>query len=280
MESAKPFSLSECWWRGLVSIAIGLGLVSLVTPTVSAQSEDPPISAVVLSPYWPWAVIRWEPIILDEARRRGLDPDFVAAVIWTESLGRPYAHSPAGAVGLMGVMPREAGFSWRPTAAELEDPATNVFWGTRTLAITIQQAQGDLYLALAAYNGGWEQIHLPGPRRYAEETLLHYARAVAVRMGLSSSGPWLATIAVIDERARNGITVLGPHFPLTRYGGRPIPFRLRDAGVEGRPTVVIYAPQAERNLDNQVGLWLWRDGKVVRSSEENLTRLTAILPHP
>lgn len=281
MKPTNAFRFSGHWGQGLATIIAGLGLVLLTFSVAGAQSEVPPGSASVLSPYWPWAVARWEPIILEEANRRGLDPDFVAAVIWTESLGRPHTHSPAGAVGLMGVMPREAGFSWRPTAAELEDPAINVFWGTRTLAITIRQAHGDLFLALAAYNGGWEQIHLPGPRRYAEETLLHYVRSVAVRIGLPASGPWLATIAVIDERARNGFTVLGPHFPLTRYGGRPIPFRLRDAGVEGRPTVVVYAPQAEGNLDGQIGLWLWRDGRVVRSNgEAPRTHLIATSPNP
>lgn len=266
--------------RGPVVALLGLALALLALPPAYAQTGNPPDTATVLSPYWSWAVARWEPLILEEASRRGLDPDFIAAVIWTESLGRPHLHSPAGAVGLMGVMPREAGFSWRPTAAELEDPALNLFWGTRTLAITIQQARGDLYLALAAYNGGWEQIHLPGPQRYAEETLFHYVRAVAVRLGLPPAGPWVATIALVDERARNGFTVLGPYFPLTRYGGRPTPFRLQDAGVDGYPTVVVYNPLAPENQDGQVGLWLWRDGRVIRPSRENRARSGALAVAP
>jgi hypothetical protein len=231
-----------------------------------AAAESEPKQASVLSPYWHPAVARWEPIILEEAERRGIDPDFIAAVIWTESLGRPHLHSPAGAVGLMGVMPKEAGFSWRPTARELEDPALNVFWGTRTLSIVIRQARGDLYLALAAYNGGWEQIQFPGPRRYAEETLLHYARAVAVRMGLPAEGPWVATLAAVDPRARTGLTVLGPRYPLTRYSSRPVVLRLQDAGAEGRPTALVFFPRNDGDLDGDVGLWLWWNGQVIKPS--------------
>jgi hypothetical protein len=247
-------------------IVFGL-LASLPQPAFADPTPPPaPARESLLSPYWHPAVARWEPIILEEARRRGIDPDFIAAVIWTESLGRPHLHSPAGAVGLMMVMPKEAGFSWRPTAQELEDPALNVFWGTRTLSIVIRQARGDLYLALAAYNGGWEQIQFSGPRRYAEDTLLHYARAVAVRMGLPAEGPWVATLAAVDPRVRTGLTVLGPQYPLVRYSTRPVAFRLKDAGAEGRPTTLVFAPRSDGDLDGDVGLWLWWNGRVMSPS--------------
>lgn len=258
-----------------------MGLLALSSqPALADPSAFPPPPQEIpereakqpslLSPYWHPEVTRWEPIILEEAGRRGIDADFIAAVIWAESLGRPHLHSPAGAVGLMGVMPKEAGFSWRPTARELENPALNVFWGTRTLAIVIRQARGDLYLALAAYNGGWEQIHFPGPRRYAEDTLLHYARAVAVRMGLPAEGPWMATLAAVDPRARTGLTVLGPQDPLTRYSARPVVFRLPDAGAEGQPTTLVFAPRRQGDLDGDIGLWLWWNGRVLRPPEPNL----------
>jgi len=264
--------------RAGIGVLALIGLFALLSRPVLADPPEPPAPAQVtaegepkqapsvLSPYWHPAVARWEPIILEEAQRRGIDPDFIAAVIWTESLGRPHLHSPAGAVGLMGVMPKEAGFSWRPTARELEDPALNVFWGTRTLSIVIRQAQGDLYLALAAYNGGWEQIQFSGPRRYAEETLLHYARAVAVRTGLPAEGPWVATLAAVDPRARTGLTVLGPQYPLTRYSVRQIVLRLQDAGAEGRPTALVFAPRNDGDLDGNIGLWLWWNGRVMGPS--------------
>lgn len=256
---------------GIGLLALLALLAALSRPVLADPSPPPePAQESLLSPYWHPAVARWEPLIREEAERRGIDPDFIAAVVWTESLGRPQLHSPAGAVGLMGVMPREAGFSWRPTARELEDPALNLFWGTRTLAIVIRQARGDLYLALAAYNGGWEQIQLPGPRRYAEDTLLHYARAVAVRMGLPAEGPWVATLAVVDPRARTVLTVLGPQCPPARYSARPVVFRLPDAGAEGRPTTLVFAPRNGEDLDGDVGLWLWWNGQVLRPDEPSV----------
>ncbi|MBC7226961.1 MAG: transglycosylase SLT domain-containing protein [Thermoflexales bacterium] len=266
--------------RHFIRIGIGFlvlcGLLASPSRPVLADPASPPapVQGSLLSSYWNPAVARWEPIILEEARRRGIDPDFIAAVIWTESLGRPHLHSPAGAVGLMGVMPKEAGFSWRPTAQELEDPALNVFWGTRTLSIVIRQARGDLYLALAAYNGGWEQVQFSGPRRYAEDTLLHYARAVAVRMGLPADGPWVATLAAVDPRARTGMTVLGPQYPLTRYSARPIAFRLQDAGVNGRPTALVFAPRNGEDMDGDIGLWLWWNGQVLRLHEPTIASIS------
>ncbi|MGQ9466696.1 MAG: lytic transglycosylase domain-containing protein [Anaerolineae bacterium] len=261
--------IKSCFIRVGIGSLVLLGLLVFPLQPAFADPTSPPASAQEsrLSPYWHPDVARWEPIILEEARRRGIDPDFIAAVIWTESLGRPYLHSPAGAIGLMGVMPKEAGFSWRPTARELEDPALNIFWGTRTLSIVIRQARGDLYLALAAYNGGWEQIQLPGPRRYAENTLFHYARAVAVRMGLPAESPWVATLAVVDPRARTGLTVLGPQYPLARYSARPVVLRLKDAGAEGRPTALVFAPRNDGNLDGDIGLWLWWNEQVLRLSQ-------------
>lgn len=254
------------------------GLLMLLPQPALADPAPPntPPQKLVLSPYWHPAVARWEPIILEESERRGIDPDFIAAVIWTESLGRPHLHSPAGAVGLMGVMPKEAGFSWRPTAQELEDPALNVFWGTRTLSIVIRQARGDLYLALAAYNGGWEQIQFSGPRRYAEDTLLHYARAVAVRLGLPAEGPWVATLAAVDPRVRTGMTVLGPQYPLARYSARPVAFRLKDAGVEGRPTTLVFTPRNGEDMDGDIGLWLWWNGQVLRLTQPTVASVPEV----
>jgi hypothetical protein len=43
--------------------------------------------------------------ILRYSRHYGLDPDLVTAIMLVESDARPWAHSPAGAVGLMQVMP-------------------------------------------------------------------------------------------------------------------------------------------------------------------------------
>jgi hypothetical protein len=174
-------------------------------------------SESVLSPYWPYSVLRWESIIVEHAEERNLDPDFVAAVIWKESKGNPEARSIVGAVGLMQLMPSD----WRPAPEKLKEPSTNLFWGARALAQTIRDGDGDLYYSLAAYNGGWNQIHLRVTRRYATEVMDCYARAIAVKHGLPEDGHWLAVFATEGAAGPNTITVLGPHRSLARYTERP-----------------------------------------------------------
>ena len=166
----------------------------------------PPLSTnTTLSPYWSSKVQRWESLIVQEAQRREVDPDFLASLVWMESRGDATAVGPAGAVGLMQIMPREAGFSWRPSEDDLLDPSANLYWGTRTLATVIRQGHGDVFSALAAYNGGWDRTMLRGPRMFATTILRDYARAVASREGLE--GAWSAFFAVQDAALHGPIWV-------------------------------------------------------------------------
>lgn len=225
-----------------------------------------------LSPYWPPAVSRWEPIILEYAQARSLDPDLIAAVIWKESLGRANARSVVGAVGLMGLMP----FPWRPSIEQLEDPAVNLFWGARALAHTIRDGKGDLYYSLAAYNGGWEQIHLRVTRRYAAEVLDCYTRAVAVRYGLPKNGDWVAIIAVEGTPGPSTVTVLGPRFPLARYTERPYQANIPrvPAGVPPHATAITFVD--ERGVECQVHVWLVaQDGSPLPLSATRVSQTSA-----
>jgi hypothetical protein len=90
-------------------------------------------------------------LVEESARKHGLDPALVLAVVSVESGGRPEAVSPKGAQGLMQLMPR--------TAASLGvqdpfDPEQNVDAGVRHLESLVRLYDGNLTRALAAYNAG------------------------------------------------------------------------------------------------------------------------------
>ncbi len=93
----------------------------------------------------------FDPIVKEAARKYGVEPPLILAVIQAESAGDPLAVSRAGAQGLMQLMPE--------TAAQLGvsdpfDPAQNIMAGTRYLRQLLDRYRGDVRLALASYNWG------------------------------------------------------------------------------------------------------------------------------
>ncbi|OLC36160.1 MAG: hypothetical protein AUH81_08680 [Candidatus Rokubacteria bacterium 13_1_40CM_4_69_5] len=100
----------------------------------------------------------WRQKLTEASQRAGLDPYFVAAVVRQESSYDPRAVSPAGARGLMQLMPGTAqivaescGLTFRDEL--LDDPAANLQLGTCFLADRMRE-WADPRLALAAYNAG------------------------------------------------------------------------------------------------------------------------------
>ena len=98
--------------------------------------------------------------LVAEARRHRLDLALVMAVMHVESRYQNFAVSPAGAIGLMQILPstgeelaRREGIPWRGKRTLL-DPATNVRLGIAYLRELSDRYRGDLRAALAAYNWG------------------------------------------------------------------------------------------------------------------------------
>jgi hypothetical protein len=134
-----------------------------------------------------------QPWVEQTAARRELDPDLLNGVIWVESRFQPRAHSPAGARGLMQLMPATAAEMakelGRPTT-RIYDPEVNIELGSLYLLHMLDRFDGDETLALAAYNAGggnvrkWmaEDGELP-PRslQYVENVQRARLRFVAMR---------------------------------------------------------------------------------------------------
>lgn len=92
-----------------------------------------------------------QPYVKEAAAAHGVDPALIEAVIKQESSYRTDAESSCGAQGLMQLMPE--------TAKELGvsnslDPRSNVMGGTKYLSQLLKRFDGNMTMAIAAYNAG------------------------------------------------------------------------------------------------------------------------------
>ena len=94
------------------------------------------------------------PLEVRAARRHGLPPALVAAVVEAESGGNRYAVSARGALGLM----QATRDKFQPTQNPF-DAETNLDVGAQYLAEQLKAFHGNLTLALAAYNAGPAAVH-------------------------------------------------------------------------------------------------------------------------
>lgn len=112
--------------------------------------------------------------IAQTADRHDIDGFLLAAIVETESSFDNTAQSHRGAVGLMQLMPSTAGVE----SEALIDPTLNLDLGARYLRRLLYRFDGDLELALAAYNAGPTAVRrydglppYPETRRYVEKVL-------------------------------------------------------------------------------------------------------------
>jgi hypothetical protein len=106
-------------------------------------------------------------IIKEMADRYGVDPSLIEAVIAAESNFNHRAVSEKGAMGLMQLMPATASAMGAHNPFNPED---NIEAGVRYLRELLVQFDGDLTLALAAYNAGPANVQKYGAVPPIKET--------------------------------------------------------------------------------------------------------------
>jgi soluble lytic murein transglycosylase len=121
-----------------------------------ARSAPPAVPRTFWDLFYP---LGWRSEMSDAAARAGVDPYLVAAVVREESSYNAQARSPAGARGLMQLMPdtarpmaRQRGLAFNDGAL-LDEPAANMTLGSAHLSGLLKEF-GDPRVAVAAYNAG------------------------------------------------------------------------------------------------------------------------------
>lgn len=150
----------------------------------------------------------FDDLIKETAAKYGLDSNDLSRQVQAESSGDPNAVSPAGAMGLMQLMPG--------TAKDLgvKDPfnaAENLDAGARYMRQLLDRYQGDKQKAYAAYNWGMGNVDRKGLEAMPEETRNYVAKLAAESAGGVSPGQAAAgseIAKVIDNAVRGGLSAL------------------------------------------------------------------------
>ena len=118
---------------------------------------------------------RFAPLIESASRTHGVDVALVHAVISAESGYNPMAVSKAGARGIMQLMPDTAS---RFGVRDIMDPVENIQGGVKYLRELMTLFNGNMELAVAAYNAGENAVIRHGHRIPPYAETIHYVPKV------------------------------------------------------------------------------------------------------
>jgi len=171
----NPPSMNLALWLTIVAIVMGVvipsiyeepktALVAAKVPEIGQPEISAPLQekALPATPNQTLPIISWnsaerlfQPIVLKAANRHKVDPAMVMAIIMAESSYNPKAISKKGAKGLMQLMPTTA------RSLGVKDsfnPEHNINAGVRYFKKLLNQFDGNVELALAAYNAGSRKV--------------------------------------------------------------------------------------------------------------------------
>jgi len=141
---------------------------SMASPPIGGQSAPPACD--------PIATAELEQLIAQNSKTQGVQSELIRAVINRESGNRPCAVSSKGAQGLMQLMPATA------DQFGVGDPFNakqNVEAGTKLLKQLLAKYDGNMALALAAYNAGSGRVDHDGGVPAIPETMRYVTSILA-----------------------------------------------------------------------------------------------------
>ncbi len=146
-----------------------------------SHKKTPPakrLAAVAWTPGQKNAEKRYQRLVLEAAARYQVEPEIIKAIIMAESGFNPKAVSKVGARGLMQLMPQTAKFLGVKDSFK---PRRNIDAGVRYFKQLLDQFDGRIRLALAAYNAGSHNVRKYGgvppfkaTQIYIEKVLKYY----------------------------------------------------------------------------------------------------------
>lgn len=174
---------------GTVSVRQGAGAANwVVVSPASDQTVDDSGSPVVIpdgaiTDVSPAPVPAQYAVALTKAASAAnISPALLSALVWQESRWNAQAVSRKGAIGLAQLMPATA----RDLGVNPMDPVANLNGGARYLRQLLDQFDGNVEKALAAYNAGAARVRNAGGVPAIAETR-NYVTSIVRRIALSGS---------------------------------------------------------------------------------------------
>ncbi len=180
--------------------------------TKAAESAPSSVTGMDYSGYVQQAAAKYE-----------IEPELINAVIKTESNGNHRAVSNKGAMGLMQLMPSTANDM---NVINPFNPEENIEGGTKYLRQLLEKFNGDLTLALAAYNAGPKTVEKYGNVPPIPETRQYVKKIISLVKGKGSysfsdsarQAPVVSQPARIYKVVLDDGTVLFTNSSLTKTG--------------------------------------------------------------
>jgi len=147
----------------LLEIGLYRSAIFAMRQVLTLAGQDSQAASLTAPPYFNHLRygLYYHDLIINESQTYGLDPLFMFSVIRQESLFEGFVKSTAGAHGLMQVIPETGAqladeLNWPPgfDSNDLYRPNVSVRFGAYYLNKNRELLGGNIYAALAAYNGG------------------------------------------------------------------------------------------------------------------------------